>query len=423
MSGLDKISIREGQRLMAEIRPRPVGSRRQQKGKLPLFARSLLACCLVVVVVVVSDHLGLAAESEQPKNILVLHSFSDRSLLDPLERLKSAIRSRLNSPVNFYVREIGARLLSGDKPENIPDVHGSAARPNVDWRQLRRWNIPESVLPPGTIVLYRHQTTWKRNQEYILAGGAVIILQALLIAGLLWQRARSKSATGALEKLGGLLIHAQEAERANIARELHDDFSQRLALQCIELAQLEKNLPESEIEERARAMKVLMGTREISADMRSLSHQLHSSRLELVGLVCALRGLCQETAKSSKIIVLFTEPEFPLNLTKDVELCLFRVAQEALANVVKHSQASSAQVELVCDANEVSLRVSDAGKGFEPNLKAADAGIGLISMRERLRLLGGSLSVRSEPARGTEILAQIPLSASPDQERGTTHSA
>jgi len=167
-------------------------------------------------------------------------------------------------------------------------------------------------------------------------------------------------------------------------------------------------------------MKVLTGTREISADMRSLSHQLHSSRLELVGLVSALSGLCQETARSSKIIVRFTGPEFPPSLTKDVELCLFRVAQEALANVVKHSQASSAQVELVCDASGVSLRVSDAGKGFEPHLKVADAGIGLISMRERLRLLGGSLSVRSEPARGTEILAQIPLSASPDQERGTT---
>ncbi len=260
-------------------------------------------------------------------------------------------------------------------------------------------------------------------EQDILGAIAVILLQALLIAGLLWQRARRKSASGALEKAGGLLIHAQEEERASIARELHDDFSQRLALQCIELTQLEKNLPVWEVAERARALRILTETREMSADMRSLSHQLHSSRLELVGLVLALRGLCEETTKNHKITVLFTEPEFSCDLTKDVELCLFRVAQEALANATRHSGASSAQIELGFDTNSVSLRISDAGKGFDPTLKTAGRGIGLISMRERLRLLDGELSVRSDLMRGTEILAQIPLPASANEAWGKIHVA
>jgi len=318
--------------------------------------------------------------------------------------------------------ELAARLLSGEKPENVPIVRGSETRAKVDWRELVQWNIGESALPPGSIVLFRQPTVWERYEKYILAGVAVIILQALLIAGLLWQRARKKAATADLRRLGGHLIHAQEEERTRIARELHDDFSQRLAVQSIELTQLEKNLPASEVEERTRALKLLKDTKEMSADVRSLSHQLHSSRLDLVGLVPALSGLCEEITKKCKVDVHFMDHDVPRNLTKDVQLCLFRVAQEALSNAVKHSHASSARVELGANRNTVSLRVSDAGRGFDPDLKSAGDGIGLIGMRERLRLVGGKLSVRSELNRGTEVIAEIPLSAAVNEEQITTHA-
>ena len=361
---------------MEETRSRPVGSCRRQKAQACPFVLSLLACCFFVCLA--AHHLAMAAGSVEPKNI-----------------------------------------LAGEKPGSIPAAYSFAAAANFDWHQLRRWYIAEFALPPGTIVLNRQPPVWERYRKYALAGIALIILQALLIAGLLWQRVRRRSAAGALEKLGGLLMHAQEEERASIARELHDDFSQRLALQCIELAQLEHNLPESEFEERTRALKMLVETREMSADMRALSHHLHSSRLELVGLLVALRGLSEEITKNYKITVRFTEPKVPLNLTKDAELCLFRVAQEALANVVKHSQASSADMELSSNANGVSLRVLDAGKGFDPDRTTEGTGIGLISMRERLRLFGGVLSVRSEHMRGTEVLARIPLSTSTDKARTT----
>jgi PAS domain S-box-containing protein len=232
-----------------------------------------------------------------------------------------------------------------------------------------------------------------------------------------------KSSEESLQTLSGRLIRAHEEERSRIARELHDDFSQRLALLGIGLGQLWKMLPESEAEERAKILEMLKGTKEMSLDMHSLSHQLHSSKLELVGLVPALNGVCKEISEKYKLAVHFTVCDFPLHAPKDVELCLFRVAQEALGNVVKHSQAKSAQVELGSNANGVSLRITDAGRGFDPDLGNPDAGIGLVGMRERLRLVGGRLSVNSELMHGTEILAEVPLAASADEAQVRTQAA
>ena len=220
-----------------------------------------------------------------------------------------------------------------------------------------------------------------------------------------------KSSAESLEALTGRLIHAQEEERTRIARDLHDDFSQRLALQCIELEQLRKTLPESEIEARARLLVLLKGAKAISSDLRSLSHQLHSSRLEFIGLFPALSGLCKEIAEKYKIEVRFAGCELPVGVPKEVALCLFRVTQEALGNVVKHSQAEKANVELGLKANGVNLRVTDNGRGFDSDASHLSAGIGLVGMTERLRLVGGKLTIRSQPMRGTEILAEVPLLA------------
>jgi PAS domain S-box-containing protein len=219
-----------------------------------------------------------------------------------------------------------------------------------------------------------------------------------------------KLSEASLEELSGRLINAQEQERTRIARELHDDFSQRLALQGIGLTQLWKKLPETEVEERAKVQDLLKRTQEISSDMHALSHQLHSSKLEHVGLVPALKGLCEEFAAKFKIQVEFTDRAGSFNIPKDVALCLFRIAQEALGNVVKHSKANRVQTELCVANNEVRLRIADAGLGFDLALGNGSAGLGLISMRERLRLVGGRLGVQAAPMRGTEILAEVPLS-------------
>jgi PAS domain S-box-containing protein len=232
-----------------------------------------------------------------------------------------------------------------------------------------------------------------------------------------------KTSEESLHILSGRLIAAQEEERARIARELHDDFSQRLALLSVELGQLWKKLPESEVEGRASIVEMLTGTKEMSSDIHALSHQLHSSKLEHVGLVSALAGLCKEISRKYKIEVHFTASECPLNVPKDVSLCLFRVAQEALANVVKHSGSSEARVEFRENSSGAALRISDTGKGFDPGIQKSRAGIGIIGMNERLRLVGGRLSVRSEPLRGTEVIADVPLATPANEALVRTHAA
>jgi PAS domain S-box-containing protein len=218
-----------------------------------------------------------------------------------------------------------------------------------------------------------------------------------------------KASEESLHTLSGRLIRAQEEERARIARELHDDFSQRLAILGIGLGQLWKRMPESDVEERAKILEMLKCTKEISSDIHSLSHQLHSSKLEHVGLRPALAGLCKEIGDKYKIDILFADCGFPADIPKDAALCLFRVAQESLSNIVKHSQTVFAKVALRADELGITLRISDFGKGFDLNVQNPHSGIGLISMSERLRLVGGKLVVNSALRQGTEILAEVPL--------------
>ena len=215
-----------------------------------------------------------------------------------------------------------------------------------------------------------------------------------------------------LEILSGRLINAQEEERGRIARELHDDFSQRLALLGIGLSRLWKKRPESEEEERILVRELWNRTQEISSDVHRLSHQLHSSKLQHVGLGPALMGLCGEISEKYGIQVEFTDRGAPAEIPKDVALCFFRVAQEALSNVVKHSRAARAQVDLASANNEIRLLVVDAGSGFDADLGSTDVGIGLVGMRERLRLVGGKLSVQSAPQQGTKIIAEVALTVS-----------
>jgi PAS domain S-box-containing protein len=221
-----------------------------------------------------------------------------------------------------------------------------------------------------------------------------------------------RSSEKALEELSGRLLVAQEEERTRIARELHDDFSQRLALQCIGLEQLWKKLPKSMVEERINIKELLKTTQEMSSDMHSLSHQLHSSKLEYAGLLPTLRGLCQEISQKYGVQVEFVSPDTIPVIQKDTALCLFRVCQEALGNVVKHSQVKEAKVQIFATKDEIDLEILDNGRGFDPEVHDTCSGIGLISMIERLRLVGGALRIQTSPGQGTRISAQAPITAS-----------
>lgn len=442
---------------------------------------------------------------------------------------------------------IAERVLSGEKPANIPVVNATGHQVRVDWRQLRHWNIAESALSPGSEVLYREPTLWERGRKYFLTGIGVMVAQALLIFALFWQRARKRKAeavllesekrfrvmadstpsliwmcdlegkvtflnnrgvefTGqdpgagygdtwatyvhpddlksvqdalswalksykpfskeyrlrrfdgvyrwifdvaaprmngdgsfsgfigsaidmtdqklaqqALEKVSGQLIEAQEKERRRIARELHDDISQKLALLSVEIQQADGALEGPASNTKQRLQEIRDRCFGIALDVQSLSHQLHSSKLDYLGVVAAIRGFCRELAQQRQLTIEFQDENVPSNLSPDISLCLFRVCQEALHNAVKYSGASQFAVKLGGTADEVQMVVSDAGAGFDVQQAKRQAGLGLVSMQERISLVRGRLRIESKPGEGTMVVAAVPLigvegrpSAAPD---------
>jgi PAS domain S-box-containing protein len=215
------------------------------------------------------------------------------------------------------------------------------------------------------------------------------------------------------------LIEAQEKERIRIARDLHDDFGQRLALLTIELELLQQHSPDLPAEVRSRMGELRRQTSEIATDIQSLSHELHSSRLEYVGIVAAMRGFCQEFGEQQKVEIDFRTHDLPTSLPPDISLCLFRVLQEALHNSAKHSGVRYVEVRLSGTSDEVHLSVSDSGVGFDREAAKEARGLGLISMEERLKLLNGTFSIESQHKCGTTIRAHVPLSARNDSIRAT----
>ena len=220
-----------------------------------------------------------------------------------------------------------------------------------------------------------------------------------------------KEAEAARAEISGRLIRAQEEERARIARELHDDINQKLGLLAIDIQQLHQRLPR--LDERAHhdLAALFEKTNRISGDVQRLSHQLHSSRLDYLGLPAALRRLCEEFSEQHDIRTECVITVAPVEIAREISLCLFRVAQECLNNTAKHSAARRARVELHCDGATVRMNISDDGTGFNMDQVGArrEPGLGLISMRERLRLVNGEFSVRSDPGVETTISAVIAL--------------
>lgn len=428
---------------------------------------------------------------------------------------------------------LAVRVLNGENPGDMPVVHGTQARPQVDWRELRRWNLPASRLPANTLVLYRQPNVWQRNEKLIFAGIVLLVVQALLILLLLRQRARKQKveanlreseerfrrmadtspaliwmsdrdgkvtylserrleftgpdpeaglgdtwinyvhpedrqkvirafaraqeagqafskeyrlrrqdgeyrwmfdvasprtdgygvltgfigsaiditdqrlAQRALEKVSGKLIEAQEAERTRIARELHDDICQRLALLSLELEQAAQAANGS----KDRLSEIRRHCSEIAGDVQTLSHRLHSSKLDYLGIVAALRSFCHEFSQQQNVTVNFTQQNVPASLPRDVSLCLFRIAQEALHNALKHSRTRDFTIHVFGTADGIELEVADRGGGFNLESAHARGGLGLVSMQERIHLVKGSLWIESQPGRGTRVIARVPIAA------------
>ena len=226
------------------------------------------------------------------------------------------------------------------------------------------------------------------------------------IAGVTLDVSELKRTQLELQELAKRLMEAQEEERRRISRELHDDIGQRVSLLAIEL-DLVRQLLEGQEHLRDRVERAQAATGELGTDLHQLSHALHSSKLQYLGLPAALRELCSRIAEKHSLTVQLDCEEQRVALPEEDALALFRVAQEALNNVVRHSRATKVKVALTQTPNEVRLMVCDNGTGFDPVRKTS--GIGVIGMRERLRAIEGEFQIITEPRGGTEVHAKVPI--------------
>jgi PAS domain S-box-containing protein len=218
-----------------------------------------------------------------------------------------------------------------------------------------------------------------------------------------------KLAEEAISMVSRRLIEAHEEERAWLARELHDDIGQQICLLLMSLGRLSTDMQASMPEIREGITKAIEQASNIVIDMRALSHRLHSSKLEYLGLVAAAEGHCNEIADQHQVEVKLRTENIPRDLSQEISLCIFRVLQEALQNAIKHSRARRFEVLLSGKSEEVRLTVSDFGVGFDPIAAMKSRGLGLTSMKERLKLVDGELWIESESGAGTTVHVRVPL--------------
>jgi signal transduction histidine kinase len=272
----------------------------------------------------------------------------------------------------------------------------------------------------GTPVRYREASDGDRYGKYMLGTVAIVLAQSSLIALLLVQarrrrqaqeqvrggQARLRASYQRIRDLGGRLLLAQEHERSRIARELHDDIGQKLALLVVDLELIGSAGPDLEWEIGTLIRETLARARDVAKSVHDLSHRLHPEKLRLLGLVAALSGLQREFS-TANLKLTFTHHNVPAPLPHDVTLCLFRVAQEALQNIVTHSAAHEISVQLIGSTSGLVLTIVDDGTGFDSDA-VKNKGLGLISMSERLDPIGGSLKIWTRPGEGTRIEIAVP---------------
>jgi PAS domain S-box-containing protein len=223
-----------------------------------------------------------------------------------------------------------------------------------------------------------------------------------------------KQAEEAAHNLSGRLIQAREDEQTRLARDLHDDLSQSLALLSVELEMFGQSPPAERGQISGQMQTFSEQVKRLSADVHRLSHELHPAKLEQLGLVAAVRGFCKEFAMAHEMAVEFADRSVPRTVPEATALCLYRIAQEALHNVVKHSGGTAARVELAMEGSALRLAIADDGVGFDPERMRANGSLGLVSMGERARFVHGLLSVESHAGKGTKVEVRVPIAAADD---------
>jgi signal transduction histidine kinase len=215
-------------------------------------------------------------------------------------------------------------------------------------------------------------------------------------------------AAEALVTINQRLIDAQEEERSRVARELHDDVAQRLAVLTLSLDTLARSSAAPATDRQQKIAEARDEAMNLAKDVQALSHRLHPAFLEYVGIAAAAAGLCREISKQRDLDITFAADSIPEGLSRPVAVCLYRVLQEALQNAIKHSGGRKIDASLRGSADQIELTVRDFGAGFDV-ARTPGRGLGLTSMKERVKAVRGRLSIVSEPQRGTTILVSVPV--------------
>jgi len=321
---------------------------------------------------------------------------------------------------------IALRVLNDPGAATVAQPKGVATRWMYDAVQLRRWNISESKLPAGSLVLNRELPSWRRYLWTLLATVALVTVQGVIIGALLVQRRTRRRIEAALrlseEKartsynevrdLAGRLISAREGERTRIARDLHDDIGQRVASLSIGLSRIQRQIPGAANPARQSLSNLEQQSTQLSSDLRRLSHELHPGALEHLGLLEALRERCDDFTHESGVPVRLDVSEAWRDVSGTLALCLYRIAQEALRNVATHAKAHNVTISLQQLNGHVIMHVADDGCGFDPTAKAGRQGLGLVSLNERVHMLGGALDVTAARGAGTRIAVTLPTGES-----------
>lgn len=310
------------------------------------------------------------------------------------------------------VASVALRVLAGEKPADIPIRVADTNRYMFDWRQLRRWNIDERRLPPGSILLFRQPTFWELYKWRVVAVSSICVLQALLIIWLLITRHKRRRAEEARMSLAGRLLMLQDEEQQRVAAELHDGLGQNLAI--IKNRAIIGLRDQTSQEQAREQLEEIAATATASiAEVREIAHNLRPYELDRLGLVAAIESMIERVSDSTAIELSANLDRIEGLLSPEAETSVYRIVQEGLNNVIKHSKATAARIEIRKTANQLAIAVQDNGQGIplpvtEENGNKA-RGFGLAGIAERVRVLGGSLAVDSGPSHGTAINIRLEL--------------
>ncbi len=262
----------------------------------------------------------------------------------------------------------------------------------------------ERIRPHDDPVVVEYELVFDERRFY---EARIVDVDAERLLSVVRDVTESKRAAALNHELAQRLISRQEVERQRIARDLHDDVGQRLALLNLEIEEMGRDIASEPV--RARLRNLSVQASELASDVHHMSYELHpSSKLRTLGLVVALQSLCRDISKQRNLEVAFSHREIPPSLDADVSLCLYRIVQEALHNVARHSQARNAQVSVITDDGHIALQIADSGVGFDPR-RISPSGLGLANMRERVAILNGLLAIDAVPGGGTRVGVRIPL--------------